>query len=72
MAHSALLSGPLGCTWGHQLAGCQVLLVRQQVGVELDHDADVLPEPLLRLGGELGSHAERQKRGGTEVSDVDG
>ncbi len=39
------------------MARCQVLLVRQDAGVETDHDADVLAEMLVTLGGKLRSHA---------------
>lgn len=35
---------------------CQVLLVGQDAGIETDHDADVLAEMLVTLGGKLRSH----------------
>lgn len=34
---------------------CQVLLVGQDAGIETDHDADVLAEMLVALGGKLWS-----------------
>lgn len=40
---------------------CQVLLVRQNAGVETDYDADVLTETLVTLGGELWSHTRKTK-----------
>lgn len=40
---------------------CQVLLVRQDAGVETDYDADVLTETLVTLGGELWSHTRKTK-----------
>lgn len=39
------------------MARCQVLLVGQDAGVETDHDADVLAQILVALGGKLWSHA---------------
>jgi len=40
---------------------CQVLLVRQDAGVEADDDADVLAETLVPLGGKLRRHAEKTR-----------
>lgn len=37
------------------MARCQVFLVRQDAGVEADHDADVLPQVLVALGGKFWS-----------------
>lgn len=48
------------------MARCQVLLVRQDAGVETDHDADVLAQVLVALGGELWRHA-----GGTENGELE-
>ena len=39
------------------MARGQVLLVREDAGVEARHDADVLPQVLVPLGGELRGHA---------------
>ena len=39
------------------MARGQVLLVREDAGVEARHDADVLPQVLVPLGGELSGHA---------------
>lgn len=45
------------------MARCQVLLVRQDAGVETDNDADVLAEMLVTLGGKLWSHTEETSDG---------
>lgn len=50
------------CTWGNQLVGSQILLVRLQAGIELDHYTDVFSQPLICLSGEFGSDTtQRQK-----------
>ena len=39
------------------MARGQVLLVREDAGVEACHDADILPQVLVPLGGELRGNA---------------
>lgn len=65
------MTNQVRCTWGNQLVGSQILLVRLQAGVELDHDTDVFSQPLVRLSGKFGSDAtSRQRAKGLEASEV--
>ena len=52
------------------MARGQVLLVREDAGVEARHDADVLPQVLVPLGGELRGHAGGGKAKGQYGTEI--
>lgn len=52
----------LNSTWGNQLVGSKIFLIRLQTGVKLDHDADVFSQPLVSLTGELWSDTKQDKK----------
>ena len=54
-------------TWGNQLVGRQILLVRLQAGIELDHYTDVFSQPLICLSGEFGHDTTQREKDGKEV-----
>lgn len=47
----------LGCTWGNELVGSQIPLVRLETSIEFDHDTDVFSQLLICLSGEFGGGA---------------
>lgn len=53
------------------MACCEVLLVGQDAGVETDHDAYVLAEMLVALGGKLWRHTgETDNRVRLEIVEI--